>query len=172
MTRSHEIRVYNFLYALQFDGHLGNKVQNNTINITPNLAAPELFCGKTSCRFFNRGLLDTITADALVNSRDKWWFTPFSLQWRHIERHGASNYQSHDGLLNRLFRRISKKTPKLRDTEHCEGNSPVTGEFPAQKASGAKSVSIWWHHHVPNATNSPYTDLTPAVLGPCKKAWE
>ena len=27
------------------------------------------------------------------------------------------------------------------------GNSPVTGEFPAQKASNAENVSIWWRHH-------------------------
>ena len=24
----------------------------------------------------------------------------------------------------------------------------VTGEFPAQKASDAENVSIWWRHHV------------------------
>ena len=28
-----------------------------------------------------------------------------------------------------------------------EGNSPVTGEFPAQSASDAEYVSIWWRHH-------------------------
>ena len=28
------------------------------------------------------------------------------------------------------------------------GNSPLTGEFPAQMASNAKIVSIWWRHHV------------------------
>ena len=28
-----------------------------------------------------------------------------------------------------------------------EGNSPVTDEFPAQKASNAENVSIWWRHH-------------------------
>ena len=27
------------------------------------------------------------------------------------------------------------------------GNSPVTGEFPAQMASDAENVSIWWRHH-------------------------
>ena len=27
------------------------------------------------------------------------------------------------------------------------GNSPVTGEFPTQRASNAESVSIWWRHH-------------------------
>ena len=29
----------------------------------------------------------------------------------------------------------------------CEGNSPVTGELPPQKASNAEDVSIWWRHH-------------------------
>ena len=28
------------------------------------------------------------------------------------------------------------------------GNSPVTGEFPAQMASNAENVSIWWRYHV------------------------
>ena len=42
----------------------------------------------------------------------------------------------------------SKKTPKLRVTGLCAGNSPGTGEFPAQMASNAGNVSIWWRHHV------------------------
>ena len=42
----------------------------------------------------------------------------------------------------------SKKTSQLRVTGLCEGNSPVTGEFPAQRASNAENVSIWWRHHV------------------------
>ena len=28
----------------------------------------------------------------------------------------------------------------------CVGNLPGTGEFPAQMASNAENVSIWWHH--------------------------
>ena len=35
-----------------------------------------------------------------------------------------------------------KKTSKLRTTGLCVGNSLVTGEFPAQMASNAKSLSI------------------------------
>ena len=27
------------------------------------------------------------------------------------------------------------------------GNSPGTGQFPAQMASNAENVSIWWRHH-------------------------
>ena len=36
---------------------------------------------------------------------------------------------------------------KLRVTGLCARNSPKTGEFPAQMASNAESVSIWWRHH-------------------------
>ena len=60
----------------------------------------------------------------------------------------ASNHQPHYCLLNRLFRRRSKKTSKLRVTGRFVGNSPVTGEFPAKMASKAENVSIWWRHHV------------------------
>ena len=54
----------------------------------------------------------------------------------------VSNHRRLDCLLNRLLGRGSKKTSKLRVTGLCEGNSPVTGEFPTQKASNAENVSI------------------------------
>ena len=71
-----------------------------------------------------------------------------SLQWHHNERDGVSNHQRLDCLFNRVFRRKSKKTSKLHVTGLCEGNSPVTGEFPAQRASNAENVSTWWRHRV------------------------
>ena len=77
-----------------------------------------------------------------------------SLQWRHNERDSLSNHQPHDCLFNCLFRRSSKKTSKLSVTGLCDWNSPVTGEFPAQRASNAENVSIWWRHHV-----DPYSDV-------------
>ena len=77
---------------------------------------------------------------------DCWWF--ISLEWRHDERDGVSVPRRLDCLLNHLFRRRSKKTSKLRITGLCEGTSPVTGKFPAQRASNAEYVSIWWRHHV------------------------
>ena len=70
------------------------------------------------------------------------------LQWRHNKRDGVSNHQPHHCLLNRLFKRRSKKTSKLRVTGPCEENSPVTGEFPSQRVSNAENVSIWWRHRV------------------------
>ena len=39
------------------------------------------------------------------------------------------------------------KHQSSRVTGFCAGNSPVTGEFPAQMASNAENVSIWWRHH-------------------------
>ena len=69
------------------------------------------------------------------------------LRWRHSGHDSVSNHQPHHCLLNRLFKRRSKKTSKLRVTGLCARNSPGTGEFPAQMASNADNVSIWWRHH-------------------------
>ena len=82
------------------------------------------------------------------------------LRWRHNGRDSVSNHQPHDCLLNRLFRRRSTKTSKLRVTSLCAGNSPVTGEYPAQMASDTENVSIRWRHHVnPDCTLSDVMNL-------------
>ena len=47
-----------------------------------------------------------------------------ALHWRHNDHDGVLNHQPHGCLLNRLFRRRSKKTSKLRVTGLCVGNSP------------------------------------------------
>ena len=47
-----------------------------------------------------------------------------SLQWCHKGPDGFSNHQTYDCLLNRLFRRRSKKTSKSCVTGLCAGNSP------------------------------------------------
>ena len=63
------------------------------------------------------------------------------------EPEGVSNHQLHDCLLNRLFMHSSKKTSRLRVTGLCAGNSPVTSEHPAHRASNTENVFIWWRHH-------------------------
>ena len=73
----------------------------------------------------------------------RYRYKSFSLQWRHNEHDGISNHRRLDYLLNRLFGRRSKKTSKLRVSGLCEGNSPVPGEFPTQRASDTENVSIW-----------------------------
>ena len=98
---------------------------------------------------------NTISSVQLFGSRiDYHWRVghPFenksaTWEWRPNECDGVSNHQRIDCLLNRLFSRRSKKTSKLRVTGFCEENSPVTGEFSAQRACNAENVFIWWRHH-------------------------
>ena len=87
-----------------------------------------------------------------------------SLQWRHNAHDSVSNHQPHYCLLNRLVRRKSKKTSKLRVTGLCAGNSPETDEFPAQMASNAETVSIWWRHHVDILNTPESTDVVQPIL--------
>ena len=62
----------------------------------------------------------------------------------------ASQLTSLTIVYSSVYSGVDKKNPlKLRFTGLCAGNSPVTGEFPAQKASIAENVSIWWRHHAP-----------------------
>ena len=90
-----------------------------------------------------------------------------TLQSRHNRCDGVSNHQPHDCLLNLLFRRRSKKRSKLRVTGLCAGNSPVTGEFPAQMASKAENVSIWWRHDV----DEIYDTLSPNERSDLARMW-
>ena len=94
-----------------------------------------------------RWAIDKWIPETWPQNRVPRWKFHQQLRWRHNELDGVSDHQPHDCLLNLLFRRKSKKTSKLRVTGLCAGNSPWTGEFPAQKASNAENVSIWWRHH-------------------------
>ena len=60
------------------------------------------------------------------------------LHWRHNDHDGVSNHQPRGCLLDRLFRRRSKKTSKLRVTGLCVGNSSGPVDSPHKRASYAK----------------------------------
>ena len=79
----------------------------------------------------------------MMTDSEAWLITVTS-----YDRDDVSAHQRHDYLFNRLFRHRSKKTSKLCVTGLCGGNSPMTGEFPTQRASNAEKVSIWWRLHV------------------------
>ena len=64
-----------------------------------------------------------------------------ALQWRHNERDGVSNHRSS------VCSGADQRKHQFRVTGLCEGNLPVTGGFPSQRASDAENVSIWWRHH-------------------------
>ena len=95
------------------------------------------------CKLYCRDYIDNLYFGSIVHV-----ILSFSLQWRHNGHDCISNHQPHDCLLNRLFRRRSKQISKLGVTGLCAGHSLVTGEFPAQMASNAENVFLWWHHHV------------------------
>ena len=65
-----------------------------------------------------------IVCVAYFNSLRRISVDEWSLPWRHNGHDSVSNHQPHGCLLNRLFRRRSKKTSKLRVTGLCVGNSP------------------------------------------------
>ena len=88
-----------------------------------------------------RGITVILSSNMAIGI-DTWSSRPVTLQWRYNERDGVSNHQPHECLLNRLFRRRSKKTSKLRVTGLCAVNSPVTSE-PVTR----QNFSIWWLHH-------------------------
>ena len=123
---AHEIPASRF--QLKIKCHVWHIVRKRKQNLC-------LFAHFLSCHFFHFHDIVYIHVNAL--------------RWRHNGRDSVSNHQPHDCLLSRLFRRRSKKTSKLRVTGLCAGNSSVTGEFPAQMASNAENVSIWWRHHGP-----------------------
>ena len=48
-----------------------------------------------------------------------------------------------------VYRGTDRKKPsKAPRRGFCAGSSPVSCEVPAQRASNAENVSIWWRHHV------------------------
>ena len=65
-----------------------------------------------------------------------------TLWWRHNRRDAVSNHQPHDCFLNCLFRSRSHKISKFRVTGLCEGNPPVAGGFPSQRASTTENGFI------------------------------
>ena len=84
---------------------------------------------------------------SLISPVSGLWMQLPTLHRRHNERDGVSNHRRLECLLNRVFWCRSMITPKLRVTGLCEGNLPVTGDFPEQRASNEENVFTWWRHH-------------------------
>ena len=114
------------LSGSRFSVHI-NKLQQNNPTHFP-------------CMYHNQPLESAPHRGQLLFCFSPFIGKPFPLQRRHNGRDRVSNHQPHDCLLNCIFRRRSTKTPKLRVTGLCAGNSPETGEFPAQMASNAENV--------------------------------
>ena len=76
---------------------------------------------------YTTSLEDSSFDDLQYSKYDTTVSIKWALQWRHNGCDGVSTHQLHDCLLNRLLRRRSKKTSKLRVTGLCHRwpvNSP------------------------------------------------
>ena len=76
-----------------------------------------------------------------------------TLQWRHNEPDGILNHRRlivYSTVCSGADQRKHQSSASLT----FAGNSPVTGEFPAQRASNAENVSIWWRHHALGTGNA------------------
>ena len=80
------------------------------------------------------------------------------LQWHHNGRDGVSKHDC-------LFRRRAKKISKLLVTGLCAGNSPMTDELSAQRASSAGKVSIRWRQHAKTKHYWSYVRKPPIISG-------
>ena len=68
------------------------------------------------------------------------------LHWRHNDHDGVLNHQHHGCLLKCYSDADQRKHQSSASLAFC-GEFTGTGEFPAQRASYAENVSIWWRHH-------------------------
>ena len=86
----------------------------------------------TSLRTLDKSkrIMTVTTSRATMSHICKYSLSMLSVRWHHNGRDGVSNHQPHDCLLNRIFKRRSKKISKLRVTGLCVGNSPGADEFP------------------------------------------
>ena len=150
------VGIWHLFRFLQYVGIFGNSCQMNAIINSISTWFFKtcwhlmwwcvMFFFMSCARRVDKALHFTVNDYTLITHSRVFVLVP-PLQWHHNGHWGVSNHQPHDCLLNRLFRRRSKKTSKLRVTGLFAGNSPVAGEFPAQMASNAENVSIWWRHH-------------------------
>ena len=90
----------------------------------------------------------TINEGCVIIARDFWaqhLVAMVPLEWRHNGLDSVSNPASR--LFTQSFIQTQIKENIKVPRHWPEGNSPGTGEFPAQMASKAENVSIWWRHH-------------------------
>ena len=102
----------------------------------------------------------------------RWWFETQSYSlWRHGKATSAASTAEHyiDVIMTTMASQITsltvvystvysdadqRKHQKLCVTGLCVGNSPGPVSSPAQRASYAENVSIWWRHHENSHRNS------------------
>ena len=69
----------------------------------------------------------------------------------------ASEITSLTVVYSTIYSEADQRNIKTPRHWHLSGEFTETGEFPAQRASYAENVSIWWRHHVmrPDRNTTP-----------------
>ena len=135
-----DLGTYSVISQVHWDNSLADKL-HVVICLPLRLCKETLVIESLSC---TNAAIITVTCGALLPVMINIGVKPRSpLQWRHNGWDGVSNHHRLDCLLNRLFGRRLKETSKLCVTGICDGNQPVSGGFPSQRASYAEKVSIW-----------------------------
>ena len=109
-----------------------------------------------------RALLCTHTERELSWSQRGHYWLHWCHQWQQALHKKNREYLHNDAIMSIMASQITsvsivcstigtapdqRKYQSSASLNFCAGNSPVTGDFPAQKASNAKNASIWWCHH-------------------------
>ena len=86
-------------------------------------------------------------------------------QWRHNERDRvASQITSltivYSTVYSGVDQRKHQRSALLAFVRRIHAS--VTGEFPAQKASNAENISIWWRHHIYDLAN--LTNVSESII--------
>ena len=104
----------------------------------------------TSQLFVSAAFFERITTNKSQKLRDTSPFREDSTNhWIHIGpvMRKAPPYHYNDVIMGVMASQAQIKENITRHWPLCVGNPPETGEFPAQMASNAENVSIWWRHH-------------------------
>ena len=107
------------------DGFSSQRPVTRSYDVYFELRQNERLCKKSRHRWF-----ETLLCSSWCHCNVNWltWKAVSiccdPLKWRHNEHDGVFNHQPYDCLLNRLFRRRSKRTSKLRVTGLCAGKLP------------------------------------------------
>ena len=131
-------------------------------------------CVSRSCRCFP-GRNSLTRHDTLFNIHMQWLKSAINrLIWRHKDKYSNASLQVtlstvrlcpqySDVIIGAMAFQITSLTivystvytgadqikhQSFAPLAFVRGNSQVTGEIPAQMASNAENVSIWWYHHV------------------------
>ena len=106
--------------------------------------------------YWNGALVPTMCRSLILLMRT------WSLQWRHNDHDGVSNHQPHGCLFNQVYSGTDRrKHQSSASRAFACGEFTGSGEFPAQTASNAENVSIWWRHRGILGSGSTHETLSP-----------